>query len=85
MIVHTTHDYRVYSSPTHPGDNKHRHQCPGQKFAQFMTALMLSAYDVRAASEDGRPMAEMPPVELNSAIISPPSQEVRLKLSPRRH
>jgi hypothetical protein len=50
-----------------------------------MTALMLSAYDIRAASEDGRPMAEMPPVELNSAIISPPSQEVRLKLSPRRH
>ncbi|KAJ7911645.1 cytochrome P450 [Mycena leptocephala] len=64
-----------------------KHTCLGQKFARFeiflLTALMVSSYDMQAIHKDGRPMAEMPPVELNSTIISPPKQDVHLRLTPR--
>ncbi|KAJ7105718.1 cytochrome P450 [Mycena epipterygia] len=64
-----------------------QHQCCGQKFAKFeiflLTALIVSSYDIETAHKDGRPMTGMPPVDLNSTVISPPSEEVHFKLSAR--
>ena len=44
---------------------------------------MVASYDFQLVDVDGMPMAEMPPVELNDTVVSPPKQEVRLKLSAR--
>ncbi|KAJ7831018.1 cytochrome P450 [Mycena olivaceomarginata] len=64
-----------------------KHQCLGQKFAKFeiflLTALLVSSYDVQAVDKTGAPITEMPPVELNNTVISPPNPEVHLKLTPR--
>ncbi|KAJ7095786.1 cytochrome P450 [Mycena belliarum] len=64
-----------------------RHQCLGQKFAKFeiflLTALMVSSYDMQAVNKDGLPITEMPPVELNNTVISPPNPAVHLKLLAR--
>ncbi|KAJ7927837.1 cytochrome P450 [Mycena leptocephala] len=64
-----------------------KHQCLGQRLAKFeiflITTFMVASYDFQLVDVDGTPMAEMPPVELNDAVVSPPKQEVRLKLSAR--
>jgi hypothetical protein len=43
----------------------------------------VSSYDVQAVDKTGAPITEMPPVELNNTVISPPNPEVHLKLTPR--
>jgi hypothetical protein len=57
------------------------------QFAKFeiflLTALMVSSYDMQTVDKSGRSMTEMPPVELNSTVISPPTPEVHLRLSKR--
>jgi sterol 14-demethylase len=54
------------------------------KFEIFLiTALIVSSYDMQIVHEDGMPMVEMPPVQLNDAVVSPPKQPVHLKLSAR--
>ncbi|KAJ7339988.1 cytochrome P450, partial [Mycena albidolilacea] len=54
------------------------------KFEIFLiTALMVSSYDMQTVHEDGMPMVEMPPVQLNDAVVSPPKQPIHLKLSAR--
>ncbi|KAJ7479438.1 cytochrome P450 [Mycena galericulata] len=64
-----------------------KHQCLGQRLAKFeiflITAFMLTAYDMQLVHKDGTLMGEMPPVQLNDAVVSPPKQEVFLRLSKR--
>ncbi|KAJ7129908.1 cytochrome P450 [Mycena crocata] len=64
-----------------------KHQCLGKKFATFeiflLTALMIYTYDIETVDKDGRPVTEMPPVELNNTVISPPNPAVHLKLTAR--
>ncbi|KAJ7894860.1 cytochrome P450 [Mycena olivaceomarginata] len=64
-----------------------KHQCLGQRLVKFeiflITALMVSSYDMHTMHENGTLMVEMPPVQLNDAVVSPPQQPVHLKLSAR--
>ncbi|KAJ7182252.1 cytochrome P450 [Mycena crocata] len=64
-----------------------KHQCLGKKFATFeiflVTALTLSSYEIEVIDKDGQHMAEMPPADLDNALVSPPTVEVKLRLSPR--
>ncbi|KAF7358741.1 Cytochrome P450 [Mycena sanguinolenta] len=64
-----------------------KHQCLGQKLAKFeiflITALTVFSYDIETVDENGTLMLEMPPVQLNDAVVSPPKRAVHLKLSVR--
>ncbi|KAJ7032569.1 cytochrome P450 [Mycena alexandri] len=64
-----------------------RHPCLGQKFATFetflLTALTVMLYDIQVVDQHGKPLIEMPPVDLNNPVVSPPPTPVHLKLSAR--
>ncbi|KAJ7775559.1 cytochrome P450 [Mycena metata] len=65
-----------------------RHPCIGQKFATFetflLTSLMVILYDIEVVDQYGQPLGDMPPVDLNNAVVSPPITPVHLRLSSRR-
>ncbi|KAK7036241.1 cytochrome P450 6A1 [Favolaschia claudopus] len=64
-----------------------KHQCLGQRLGKFeiflITALAVCSYDMEVVEKDGTPMVEMPPVQLNDAVVSPPKRDVYLKLNAR--
>ncbi|KAF8177510.1 cytochrome P450 [Mycena galopus ATCC 62051] len=64
-----------------------RHPCLGRKFATFeiflLTTLMVTLYDIQVVDEHGKPLAEMPLVDLNNPVVSPPITPVHLQLSAR--
>jgi hypothetical protein len=44
---------------------------------------MVTLYDIQVVDEHGQPLAEMPLVDLNNPVVSPPITPVHLKLSAR--
>ncbi|KAJ7137457.1 cytochrome P450 [Mycena crocata] len=64
-----------------------RHPCLGQKFATFetylLTALIMCLYDIQVIDQHGNALEEMPTVDLNNPVVSPPPTPVHLKLSTR--
>ncbi|KAJ7131550.1 cytochrome P450 [Mycena crocata] len=64
-----------------------RHPCLGQKFATFevyvLVGLTMLLYDVQTVDKHGQPLDEMPPVDLNNPVVSPPPTPVHIKLTKR--